>query len=155
MLTKQQLDNYKGKGIRDICTHQYVNDADNHCAHFVSHALGFSFGFTCKGMTGKGEGKGASIRVYELFARCPEVGNWDDKKAILTSCLVFITASTNVDLKKKRMTNVPRKHVGIFLNGTIWHYSNTRDHVVTQTPDQFRHHYVGPEYKLFYGTFPQ
>jgi hypothetical protein len=149
--TLSTLNTYVGKHIKDICECQLIDDSLNHCAHFVSHAMGFHFGYTCKHQTGKGE-KGASIRVHELFAKCSEVGNWSDLKA--ASCLVFVIASSNVKLESKVMTNVPQKHVGIYISGTIWHYSNSRDKVVTQTPEAFGKHYPGTKIALFYGTFP-
>jgi hypothetical protein len=52
------------------------------------------------------------------------------------------------------MANVPKKHVGIYRDGTIWHYSNSKRRVVTQTPQEFSHHYSGKDIALFYGTFP-
>jgi len=146
------LNRYLGKNIDDICDCEYHNDEDNHCAHFVSHVLGFSFGYTCKHMTSKGT-KGASIRVHQLFSKCSEVGRWADRKASV--CLAFVTAAGNVKLRSKVMSNVPRKHVGIYVNETIWHYSNMLDQVVTQTPEAFSKHYTGSNIALFYGTFPK
>ena len=49
------------------------------------------------------------------------------------------------------MDNVPKKHIGIFINGTIWHYSNSQHKVVTQTPAEFIKHYPGQGFALFYG----
>lgn len=147
------LDAYVGKHIGDICPCDYENDVDNHCAHFVSHAMGFAFGFTCKDMTGKGD-KGASIRVHEVFSMCPEVGEWERGVCPKPAGLAFVTSRSNVNLDQKRMTNVPRKHIGIFLGSTVWHYSNKRDKVVKQTIDEFRHHYTGKNITVFWGTFP-
>jgi hypothetical protein len=146
------LDALKGKHIREICGNGYVDDNDNHCAHFVSHVMGFTFGATCR-MMSSGTAAGACIRVHELFAMCPEVGAWDTRTA--TSCLAFVTDRSNVDLRRRRMSNVPRKHVGIYLSGTIWHYSNAQTKVVTQVPDEFAHHYPGAGIALFWGTFPR
>jgi hypothetical protein len=53
------------------------------------------------------------------------------------------------------MTNVPAKHVGIFTNDKVYHYSNTNNQVVSQTVAEFRHHYRGDEIEVFYGTFPE
>ena len=69
-------------------------------------------------------------------------------------CLVFITNANNVNLQTKTMVNVPRKHVGIYYNGTIWHYSNSRHQVVSQTPEAFSNHYPAPSNAMFYGTVP-
>jgi hypothetical protein len=142
-----------GQEITGICPLGYADRADNHCAHFVSHVLGYQFGFTCGGMV-SGTGTPATIRVHELFARCPSVGSWASKPATLNPCLVFITKASNVDLDARRMTNVPKKHVGIFIDGTIWHYSNTRDQVVKQTPAEFSRHYSAPHNAMFFGALP-
>jgi len=47
------IEQYLEKNINGICNNSYHKNTDNHCAHFVSHVLGFRFGFTCRGMTGE------------------------------------------------------------------------------------------------------
>src|SRR4051794_1141081 len=115
LITPQQLNGFLGKPIGQICENGYANDADNHCAHFVSHAMAYQFGATCL-MMSHGKKPGGNIRVHELFSRCASVGAWDARPPALTSCLVFITRASNVNLGTKVMTNVPRKHVGIFVS---------------------------------------
>jgi hypothetical protein len=153
MITQQQLNLRLGQAIKDICPNGYANSNDNHCAHYVSHVLGYDFGLTCKTMSA-GKFPGVTLRVRDLFKNCPQAGGWNDLPAILQACLVFVTDEHNVDLKHKRIADVPRKHVGIYVNGGIWHYSNSNSKVVKQTPEQFSHHYHGSTIKLFYGTFP-
>jgi hypothetical protein len=153
MITQQQLDGYLGKAIGEICPNAYASTADNHCAHFVAHALGYKFGVTCQ-MMGNGKGVGATLRVQELFPKCPSVGVWSLRPAALTTCLVFITRAANVNLAGKVMANVPRKHVGILFGGFIWHYSNSQQQVVKQTPSQFALHYPSPDNAMFYGSLP-
>jgi len=153
MITQQQLDAYLGQSIGQICPNGYSSTADNHCAHFVAHVLGYSFGVTCR-MMGGGRGPAATLRVQELFPKCPSVGPWSMRPKALTSCLVFMTRAANVNLAGKVMANVPRKHVGIFFNGFIWHYSNSRQQVVKQTPAQFALHYAPPDNAMFYGSMP-
>ena len=153
MTTQLVLNNFLGKPIGQICLNGYANDADNHCAHFVSHAMGYQFGVTCLTMS-RGTSPGANIRVQELFPRCPTVGTWGSRPPTLTSCLVFITRATNVDVANKVMNNVPRKHVGIYVSGLIYHYSNSQHRVVQQTPEQFSHHYSAPDNAMFYGSMP-
>ncbi|MGD0136492.1 MAG: hypothetical protein ABSE57_30995 [Bryobacteraceae bacterium] len=148
------LSSYLGKNISEICPNHYADPDDNHCAHFVSHMLGYQFGVTC-GQMKNGPGPAANIRVQEVFGQCPAVGEWSAKPADMLYCLVFITNASNVDLKNKKMTNVPRKHVGIFVDGLIWHYSNSKHQVVNQTPDAFSHHYAAPSNAMFYGQTPQ
>lgn len=154
MATAAQMNAFLGKEITEICKVGYTNRADNHCAHFVSHVLGYQFGFTCRGMVAGSTAAGASIRVQELFPRCKTVGNWKDKPKALITGLVFITNPGNVNVAAKTMSNVPRKHVGIFINDEIWHYSNKGDKVVKQTPAQFANHYPAPDNAMFYGEMP-
>lgn len=155
MLTLATLNSYLGLHIRDICPVGFASDNDNHCAHFVSHVLGLSFGMTCRAMV-SGFGAEASIRVQEIFARCLSVGAWADLPYPLFSGLAFITNASNVNLRTKTMTNVPRKHVGVFFGATtdIWHYSNSRRQVVRQQPSAFSNHYAAPDNARFWGAVP-
>jgi hypothetical protein len=43
------LDKYVGKTVEDFCAFGYgkKKDTENHCAHFVSHALNIQVGTTC------------------------------------------------------------------------------------------------------------
>ncbi|PYX49427.1 MAG: hypothetical protein DMG79_08715 [Acidobacteria bacterium] len=149
-ITSTELNKFINKNIKQICGNSYVEPKDNHCAHFVSHVMDYEFGYTCKA-AGTGKVDGANLRVHEVFARCPSVGAWDDRPATLDPCLVFVTATSNVNVVAKTMANVPKKHIGIFVGGTIWHYSNAQHKVITQVPGDFVHHYPGPDIALFYG----
>jgi hypothetical protein len=145
---------YEGKGIADICDNGLTNDDDNHCAHFVNHVLSHDFGYSCGKATGK-KNASANVRVHETFGRCPQVGKWEDvdsKK--IKKCFAFITYGNSVKLAQKKMANRPKKHVGIYCDGNIWHYSNTKDKVVKQTPVEFAKHYKGSQFSMFYGSFP-
>jgi hypothetical protein len=153
MITQAQLTGYLGKSIGEICPNAYASTHDNHCAHFVSHVLGYHFGATCQVM-GNGKALGASLRVQDLFVRCRSVGAWSLRPTALKPCLVFITRAGNVNLSAKTMANVPRKHVGIFADGFIWHYSNSQQKVVRQTPAQFAQHYPSPDNAMFFGALP-
>jgi len=149
--TADFLNGFVGKHIKDICDCGYHHDNDNHCAHFVSHALGFHFGRTCKTMTGKGR-IGANISVLQLFPMCGQVGDWKERDE--DACLAFVLKTSKVDLEAQTLDYFHQEHVGVFLNGTIWHYSNRQRKVVTQTPQDFSHHYPGNQHALYYGTFP-
>lgn len=151
MITAAELNGYLGKNISAICTNNYVQPNENHCAHFVSHALNYSFGYTCKSAVAGSSHVGANLRVHEVFSHCLTVGRWGNKPAVLTSCLVFVTDASNVHLATKTLDNVPRKHIGIFISGTIWHYSNSQHKVITQAPSEFIKHYPGPGIALFFG----
>jgi hypothetical protein len=151
MITQPQLDAYVGKSIAQICPNGFVASADNHAAHFVGHALGFNSGMTCQIM-GHGTGPGATLRIQDIFPRCPTVGVWSLRPSSLTAGLVFVTAVSNVNLAARVIKIGPRQHVGIFSGGFIWHYSNREQKVVKQTPTQFAQHYPPPDNAMFYGT---
>lgn len=153
MATVITPDFYIGNHVSNFCPNAYHDDDKNHCAHFVSHVRGFGFGYTCIKQTGKGTG-GANIRVQELFARCGDVGLWENKPPLLASCLAFVTDLKNVDLNRGTMDNIPNKHVGIFHQDHIYHYSNSKNRVVSQIPQQFRLHYLGKNIRVYYGSFP-
>lgn len=150
------IDGYVSKTISDICRN--LNDGSlNHCAHFVSHVLGVQFGYTCSGQSGKRLSPAANIRVQELFARCPEVADWDDKATASKTLLVFVTKKGNlVDLKTKTFGNIPKKHVGVLWGGNVYHYSNSEGKVMKQAPADFFTRMTsayGPLQK-YYGTLP-
>lgn len=153
MVTQQQLSEYLGKSIADICQNGYTNRAENHAAHFVSHVLGCSFGVTCQ-MTGQGKGPAASLRVDDLFPKCKSVGVWSLRPASLSTCLVFVARAASVNISAKSLTHAPRKHVGIFLGGVVWHYSSKSHQVVREAPSLFALHQPSPDNALFYGSLP-
>ena len=157
MVTPDSLNALVGQSMADICPNGYDDILTNHCAHYVSHVLGLSFGTTCRTMSRRPTGDGANIRVAQVFPRCAAVGRWADRPATADPCLVFATRAANVHLARKSMDNVPQKHVGIFCSGQVWHYSNPADQVVRWTPDEFltyfQTHYSGSDVSLFYGTF--
>lgn len=150
------IDNYVSKTISDICKNLNGDDL-NHCAHFVSHALGIQFGYTCSVQSGKNLSVSANIRVQELFAKCPAVAVWDDASVKDKTVLVFVTKKGNlVDLKTKTFGNIPKKHVGVLWSGNVYHYSNSAEQVMKQTPDDFFSRMTsayGPLQK-YYGTLP-
>ena len=148
-----RLENCLNKHISEFCGNGYTNDHENHCAHFVSHIQGYTFGYTCKAASG-GSSDGACLRVHEVFARCGDVGLFSDRPQNVTDCLAFVTRSSAVDLASGTMANIPKKHIGIYNLGYIYHYSNVNHFVMKQTPEDFSHHYPGAGFQLYYGTFP-
>jgi hypothetical protein len=153
MITQQQLAGYLGKTIAQLCPNGYASDAENHCAHFVAHVLGYQVGLTCQ-MLGSPRGPGASLRVQDLFRRCTRVGVWSLRPSSLTGCLVFMTRASNVNFAAKTMAPAPRERVGLFVDGFVWHYSNSQRKVVRHTPAQFSLHYPAPDNAMFYGLLP-
>jgi hypothetical protein len=153
MITPHQLSPYLGKSIAQICQNGYTSDAENHCAHFVAHALDYRFGLTCL-VLGTPRGAAATTRVEDLLLRCARVGVWALRPASLTTCLVFMTGASNINLAVKGIANVQRRRVGIFVGGFVWHYSNTQQQVVRQMPTQFSQYYPAPDNAMFYGSLP-
>ncbi len=155
MTLSEKLNNVVGKPIEQICNNKFHNHAENHCAHFVSHMIEFTNSYNCKDYKG-GTNKGANIRVHEIFANCPLVGKIADAPTN-KPYLVFVTDEKNVDIPNKRMVNVPKKHIGIFINGFIYHYSNTEEKVCKWSIEKF-HTTFQKTYKgnqqLFYGLIP-
>lgn len=152
-ISRALLASFEGLHISAICAAvRFVKDADNHCAHFVNHVLGFDAPLTCAQMTGR-SGPSANIRVHETFAACPVVGDFAQRPTD-EPCLAFTTQRSAVDLNARTMSNVPKKHIGIFCDGEIWHYSNSGRKVVRQTPAAFSQHFAGNEFGLFFGAFP-
>jgi hypothetical protein len=150
----QKLEDFLDHPIDDICGNGYVDHTLNHCAHFVSHALGFQFGMNCRKLT-DGSSRAANIRVHELFSRCGSVGPWPPPAT--EPVLIFVTAADNVDLTHKTMHNVPNKHVGVFDGGVIYYYSNAKGKVVRQGVADFQAHFdkaYGKPQGYFYGTPP-
>jgi hypothetical protein len=142
------------KTIADLCQNKFTGAAENHCAHFVCHVLELDSGYDCK--THKnGSHPGSCLRVQELFPECPQVGNWNSAPEGMK--IVFITDKSNVNLTAHTMRNVRKKHVGIFSDGHVYHYSNTQDIVIRQTPTEFLARFqgfYGGNQGLFFGTFP-
>lgn len=144
-----------GKNINEICDNGFHDHRANHCAHFVAHALGLEFGYTCRAHVG-GSSPGANLRVQEVFAECPRVGHWADADQTRVQ-LVFVIRKNAVSLASKSMANIPQKHVGIFHEGQVYHYSNTRDQVTRESVDSFlatfQRIYTGDQ-GLFFGEIP-
>lgn len=149
-----RLEDFLDHPIDDICGNGFVDQTLNHSAHFVSHALGLTFGVTCRKLT-DGSKKAASIRVHEIFGRCGSVGPWPPP--VSEPVLIFVTAADGVDLAQKTMRNVPNKHVGIFTGGHVYYYSNAKEKVVREGVAEFQAHFdkaYGKPQGYFYGTPP-
>jgi hypothetical protein len=151
----QDLETYLGKDINEICGNGFHDPAANHCAHFVSHVEGLTFSFNCRQFVG-GSKTPANIRVHEVFAQCPRVGFWSNAD-LSKRQLVFVTRKDVVNVATKTMQNIPQKHIGIYVDGFVYHYSNGQDRVVRQTVDdfydRFQSIYAGDQ-GLFFGDIP-
>jgi hypothetical protein len=152
--------------ISDICPFSIAKDTSkNHCAHYVSHIMGYELpGVTCENATWadkQQDASGATIRVNDLFASSPETGLLSKKLITLQECLVFVTISTNMSnvANKLKMSNHPKKHVGILTGGKVWNYSNSKNKVVADHlvsfKTKFTHAYTtaGASVEFYYGKF--
>ncbi|MFP5350859.1 MAG: hypothetical protein ACLGHO_13605 [Gammaproteobacteria bacterium] len=159
------LTGYLGKRIDAICPFSLgTKHGENHCAHFVSHAMGYDFATTCKNLSSADKQRpeiGASIRVDEIFNVTYDFGPWAKRPTSLTSCLIFVTNSGNMGWGNCRleMRKGPKKHIGIYVNGVVWHYSNRGDKVVNEAEmlfiNKFTREYktAGQTVEFFYGRF--
>jgi hypothetical protein len=69
-----------------------------------------------------------------------------------TECLIYAVLDGYVT--DGTMSDKPSKHIGIYMNGIVWHYSNSTDKVVTYTLSQFSEHYGAGVTVLYYTDFP-
>ena len=153
-VTQQLLGDYRDRSIGEICPHGFDSRGANHCAHFVSHVLQLGFGMTCARLRGqRGASAAANVRVKEIFERCPQTREVLECPTV-GSGLLFVSARRNFSGTPTRIRNVPRKHMGIALNGRIWHYSNSRRKVVVQTFSEFLFHFPRQRNTLWWGGFP-
>ncbi|MGE3181761.1 MAG: hypothetical protein AB7N71_09030 [Phycisphaerae bacterium] len=155
LVTEHLLSSYLGRDIAEICSNSFANRRENHCAHFVSHVLDLQFGKTCRELVSRNNrfAPGANVRVQEIFARCPAVEALDHCPT-RGSALIFVSEERNFQGAPMVLRNVPKKHIGILLNGNVWHYSNTRDKVVQQSVAEFFYHYPQQRNALWLGTLP-
>jgi hypothetical protein len=147
------LNRYVGKNISQICPNGYDDNNDSHCAHFVAHVLRISEGTKCTNLV-HGPGPGASVRVDDVFNKwCPKVIDELSKPSSWSSGWIFIINPKYVRLSPRKMQDVGRKHMGIFVGGSVWHYSNTQDKVVRVSIDRMKKHYPSAsDNGLFFGT---
>lgn len=154
-VSEEDLAAYVGKSIAEICPNGFSSQGQNHCAHFVSHALGLQLGMLCGDMARKTKGTGASIRCDELFNRLARRGPWQEHPEPADGLLVFVTAARNVH--RNSMLNVPQKHVGVHFGGKIYNFSNSQHKVVVDPTveafhTKFKHAYAGRDIALFYAA---
>lgn len=154
VLSKELLRDYEGKSMREICPYGFDATNKNHCAHFVGHALRLDFGMTCARLRGKPNATGAAnVRVHEIFDRAPDAHEVLECPTTGTG-LVFVSERRNFHGSPTQMRNVPKKHIGIAIDGVLWHYSNPRNRVVRQPVGEFLYHYPRQTNALWWGALP-
>lgn len=123
MLTWEGLNSYVNFGIQDICYTGRTNPNENHCAHFVCHALGISHGggdSACCDYASGSRG-GVLIRVQELAAVTPWRAYFlASDPCLVSECLIYV----GLTAASRSATDIPPGHVGFYLNGRVWHYEN-------------------------------
>lgn len=165
-LVPVNLDEKIGLHISSLCPHSLgKEDAQNHCAHFVSHIMNYSVGTaTCKNYTFADkqlDTEGATIRVDDIFNTSSIKGLWSSKPKALTECLVFVTLDKNISPfgSSIKMGSMSKKHIGIFTNGHVYHYGNTKNEIACDSPDAFIRKFTGAYGKggnsvsFYYGRF--
>lgn len=156
-VTAANLQGFLGKPIKDICSLGFDDGAENHCAHFVSHALGIHCATLCGDMKFATRHKGATIKVHELFNNLTQRGSWQDRPKGGSPVLIFVTSASNVT--NNQMANVPQKHVGIACDSGVYNYSNTLHRVICDASielfhSKFKHAYHGSDISIYYGVIP-
>lgn len=135
------LDSYLGQSVTDFCgEYGEVGDAMNHCAHFVAHVLSLRMAGAalCSNVSGSNypasqRGQGFCIRVNEIFNSCPNPARVDLKSLPTTKCFIVATTEGNITRQSPIVIgDHPKKHIGIFMEGNVDNYSNTKDAVVKE-----------------------
>ena len=125
MLNARFLNSYVNFNINQICNIGRTNDAENHCAHFVCHALGITQGGgDSRRCGGRGSTRGVLIRVHELALVCPDRGFFfaSHPRYREGGCLIYVGLSAGA------VSGVIHGgHVGFYLDGHVWHYENHPD----------------------------
>jgi hypothetical protein len=163
------LDRYVGQSVEDFCEFHYgeIGDEESHCAHFVCHAIGIQVGRTCESLLAwkqvsanikagmSATAKGYTVRVNELYNSLTERGDWAKRTA--DPSFIFATLPSNITVDRQTMGGQPKKHVGYFASGTVWHYGNTDDEVKKDSLDIFQQKFkkaYGSTVIFLYGSLP-
>ena len=158
ILTHSLLATYRHSHISDICLNQFDGNNRNHCAHFVGHVLQLSHGKTCHRMVHRSHRVmgGGSILVSDLFDITPNV------RELLSSPttgqgLIYVSAPGSfeqIGSDSYRIKTVRKRHVGMFLDGAVWHYKNSQNRVISQPIADFLNHYRRQTNALWVGDLP-
>ena len=158
ILNQPLLESYRGSHISEICLNRFDGNDRNHCAHFVGHVLQISHGKTCHRMVHRSHRvmDGGTILVSDLFDISPNVRE-------LVACpttgqgLIYVSAPGNfqqIGSNAYRIKTVRKRHVGLLLNGSVWHYKNSQNKVISQPVSQFLSHYRRQNNALWIGDLP-
>lgn len=116
---EEYLNDCVGKHISNFCGTGFVNDNAHHCAHFVSHILNLKMSPLCGG----GQ-HGVCVSVQTLASHSPWFKEFNPQGQIPSSfCLVYVAPKASVNVTGKTIAG-PKRHVGIYHAGRVWHYEN-------------------------------
>lgn len=137
-----RIESSEGKHISQFCDESLAKkDGENQCAHYVAHILGLQYGALCDVASSGSvlDDSLASIKVHEIFNYVQRKGYWSFRPAEDELCLAFLTMRYGIrdTGDNLEMSNIPYKHIGIFLKGRIYNYSNPNDRVHVETPQEF------------------
>lgn len=144
------LDAYLGQSVTDFCgKYGEVGDSMNHCAHFVAHVLSLRVvgAALCSNVGGSNypasqRGQGFCIRVNEIFNICSNPARVKLASQPTTKCFIVATTEGNIIRESPiAIGDHPKKHIGIFMDGNVYNFSNTKDAVVKVSLGHFKNHY--------------
>jgi hypothetical protein len=155
-LNESLLNSYLDLHIGDVCLNAYKDDSDNHCAHFVNHAMQMTFGYTCDKIVPAKQriAVGSNVRVHETFDQCPSKEKIETTASKTGLCFVSLAGNFVKVGSTYQLANVPKKHIGVMVGNNVWHYSNSKHKVVKQTLAEFILHYSGQTNALWWGQLP-
>jgi hypothetical protein len=169
-LTASDLQGYLGQSVLDFCG-KYGDIGDdkledhtrrkNHCEHFVSHVLQLRIpgAALCSNVsdtkyTNKDQMLGYCIRVNEVFNILDGRAFVDAHSPPDSSCLIVATVRHNIKSQEDvTIGDNHLKHIGIFINGKVYNYSNPNSEVRETPLNHFRKHY-GAHTVLLRADFP-
>ncbi|BDS07576.1 hypothetical protein NT6N_26160 [Oceaniferula spumae] len=152
------LDSFLGMNISEICQNGFTDNEEQHCAHFIGHILQLDSGCSCKTLN-NGQHSGGNLRVREIFHLCSVVGELSDAPSN-RPVLVFVIDPKQIDLENKFMAKHRKKHIGVFLNGEVYHYSNNKKNKkvikesIAEFLEYFENLYAGKQ-GLYYAMIPE
>jgi len=141
----KKLEDAVGKRIDEFCSSTLASEhGENHCAHFVSHMLGYDLAApaaSCKTWTladkRNNAVEGASIRVNEIYNHIPKARKMPiSDNACYGPGLVFVTQKRNMG-KNGKMGSIKAKHIGVLMGQWVYHYGNIGDKVKKERLNSF------------------
>jgi hypothetical protein len=137
-LAFKDLKRFEGRGPGFFCDTALVTPHQNHCAHFVCHAIDLKIGRPlCGDMKFATRHTGVTMRVNDVFNYCTVTGHFAKDGEIpdavkgFNAFFIVATIAANVFATNGMIMihDNPKKHIGICINNKVWNFSNGH-HVV-------------------------